>query len=182
MATPTALPASFTTGQVLTAAQMNNLRGGFRILQVAQTVKSDTFSTTSTTYTDITGLSVSITPRESTSRILVIADIVLACFQPGGTTQFYAQLVRDSTGIYLGDTAGSRSRVTYGSENINDIRRTPIVFLDSPATTAATTYKIQVRKTNWTGTVFLNRSETNDADAATSMRTASSITVLEVSS
>jgi hypothetical protein len=53
-----------------------------------------------------------------------------------------------------------------------------INFLDSPATTSATTYKIQVRG-NVASTVAVNRS-VNDADAATSARTASSITVMEV--
>ena len=49
MATPTTLPASFTAGQVLTAAQMNDLRGAFRVLQVVQATKANTFSTTSAT-------------------------------------------------------------------------------------------------------------------------------------
>jgi hypothetical protein len=150
------------------------------VLQVVSTVKSDTFSTTSTSYTDVTGMSVTITPSSTNSKILVLGDYAIACFQPGGTTYFYVQLVRASTAIYLGDTAGSRSRVHFGGNNKNGVDRTSLVFLDSPATTSATTYKLQVKKKDWTGTIFLNRSETADADADTSMRVASSITVMEI--
>ena len=75
MATPTALPATFTAGQVLTAAEQNGLRGAFRILQVASVFKADTFSFTSTSFVDVTGLSVSITPREATSQIICMGQI-----------------------------------------------------------------------------------------------------------
>jgi len=56
MATPTSLPASFTSGQVLTAAQMNNLRGGFRVLQVEQASLQVYFGSNSTAVVDATGL------------------------------------------------------------------------------------------------------------------------------
>jgi hypothetical protein len=160
---------------------MNDLRGAFRVLQVVQTVKSDTFSTTSTSYTDITGFSATITPSATSSKILVMVDYVLNCLQAGGVTFFYAQLVRDSTAIYIGDTAGSRERVTHGGSNINSMFRTPISFLDSPNTTSATTYKMQVKKKDYTGAVFLNRQDSGDADNNSNIRTASSITVMEIS-
>ena len=72
MATPTNLPAAFTVGQVATAAQMNDLRGAFRILQVIQGTTSTRTSSSTTTYADTT-LSASITPTSSSSKILVIA-------------------------------------------------------------------------------------------------------------
>ena len=48
MATPTTLPATFVAGNVLTAAQMNDLRGAFRVLQIVSTTKTDTFTTSNT--------------------------------------------------------------------------------------------------------------------------------------
>jgi hypothetical protein len=178
MATPTTLPASFTAGQVLTAAQQNALRGAFRVLQVVSTAKTDTFSTSSTSMTDVTGLSVSITPSSATSQVLVLVQ--LWGNGTNGTTNFFGNLVRGATAIDVGAAAGSRSPVTFfaesGPEGLYCMSAT---FLDSPATTSATTYKIQVRNQG-SGTVYVNRRETDD-DSAPRPRLASTITVMEIS-
>lgn len=177
MATPTSLPASFVAGNVLTAAQMNNLRGAFRILQVAQTVKTDTFTTSSATYVDITGLSVTITPSDTNSKILVVANV---CLDSGGARLNAITLVRGSTEIYRGDAAGSRVRSTFGTNAStgDTVNAVTAMYLDSPATTSATTYKIQMRSS--TGNVNMNRSAV-DTDNGSYTRVPSSITVFEVS-
>lgn len=182
MATPTTLPATFVAGNVLTAAQMNNLRGAFRILQVVSTTKTDTFtSTASGAWTDITGFSVSITPRETASRILVIATMNATPFVPGTVARAF-RFVRDSTAIGVGDAAGSRLQASFTSAST--LSETPAVFagmvLDSPNTTSATTYKVQFRQGNATA-FYLNRSSA-DGDSVDGSRQASTITVLEVSS
>ena len=155
--------------------------GGARIGQVASTSKTDTFSTTSLTYTDITGLSVSITPTLATSKILVLANYCL-----GLSTDMVAftQLVRGSTAISIGDTASNRARVTNGLLGMDAGTRTAdqftshsVAFLDSPATTSATTYKLQMLVSNGTG--YLNRTG-SDTDNAQRPRGASNITVMEV--
>ena len=97
MATPTALPASFTAGDVLTAANMNLLRGAFRILQVVSTTKDDTFTSSSTTFTDVTGVSVSITPSSTNSKVLVILSFN-ACNNVGTAAMHY-RLDRAGTAI-----------------------------------------------------------------------------------
>jgi len=178
MATPTTLPASFTAGQVLTAAQMNDLRGAFRVLQTVSATKTDVFTLTSTTYTDVTGLSVSITPSSTTSKILIFAAINGA--GDTGVSSGSMQVVRGATPISVGDTAGSRvsnsaTFVASGSAIYSGVS----VHLDSPSTTSATTYKIQVRS-NVSGTVNVNKTD-NDADQADFSRSASSITVMEIS-
>jgi hypothetical protein len=178
MATPTTLPSTFTAGQVLTAAQMNNLRGAFRVLQVVSTTKSDTFTTTSTTFTDITGLSLTITPSATTSKILVFSNVVGV----GNAIAVYFQLMRDSTAIGVGDVRGSRSRIsglvidqTGGSGAFH----TPPMVLDSPSSTSALTYKIQVRAQS-AGTLYINRSIT-DTDSSGYWTGASTITAMEIS-
>jgi hypothetical protein len=178
MATPTNLPATFVAGDILTAAQQNGLRGAFRILQVVSTNKSDTFSMTSTTYADVTGLSVSITPQSATSKILVIAGIS----GTGGTgvTNFFGRLMRGSTAIAIGDAAGSRTPVSVYSRDQEAQNSMSVMFLDSPATTSATTYKMQVRSQTGGAAVYVNRG-TTDADNDATGRSFSSITVLEVS-
>jgi len=178
MATPTALPASFTAGDVLTAANMNLLRGAFRILQVVSTTKTDTFTSSSVSYVDVTGLSATITPTSADSKVFAI--VTLTGSGQAAVTSGFFQLVRDSTAIAIGDTAGSRIRAStvFGSEGSPQFSA-GITYLDSPATTSATTYKVQVALAA-AGNVYLNRAN-SDTDATTRARTVSSITVFEVS-
>ena len=180
MATPTTLPASFTAGQVLTAAQMNDLRGAFRVLQVVSTAKTDTFTTTSTSFVDVTGLSVAITPSSATSKIFI--SVMLTGQGASGTASLQGRLMRDSTAIAIGDAAGSRARVSVGNLDAGSSSQdvTSIMFLDSPATTASTTYKIQILCNQSPQTVFVNRSSA-DTDSAQISRGISTITVMEIS-
>jgi hypothetical protein len=181
MATPTTLPSTFVAGNVLTAAQMNNLRGAFRVLQVVSATKSDTFSTTSTTFTDATGLSVSITPSATTSKVLVFINLQISQDNQG---YGFAQIVRDSTAIGIGDTASNRSRITVGGKSNSNADYQSAMFLDSPSTTSATTYKVQVRTQQGGAgaTVYLNRTVADtDTAGSGSYRSISTITVMEIS-
>lgn len=161
MATPTNLPASFVAANVLTAAQLNNVRGAFRILQVVSGSYSTATSNSTTTYAD-TGLSATITPQDSASKILVYVNHA-ACYKAAGGafSGLNTRLVRGSTTIItwasgLGYTAVS-SELTFNAN---------WVYLDSPATTSATTYKtqfannvavasVQVQTSNTTSTMIL---------------------------
>lgn len=178
MATPTNLPAAFVSGAILTAAQQNSLRGAFRILQVVTTSKSDTFTTTSTTYTDVTGLSVSITPQSTTSKIFVVAGV--SGTGETGATNFFGRLMRDSTPIAVGDAASTRTQASIFAPAQEAPSSMSVMFLDSPVTTSATTYKIQVKSQAATKTVYVNRG-VSDTDFSTNPRTFSSITVFEIS-
>ena len=80
------------------------------IIQVKSTTKTDTFSVTGTTTSDITGMSISITPTRSDSKILVSYNLSVS-IQHGGYSGFIF-LLRDSTQIFLGDAAGSRTRAS----------------------------------------------------------------------
>jgi len=175
MATPTNLPASFTDGTALPAASLNNLRGAFRVLQVVQTVKNSTASSTSASQTDISGMSVSITPSSSSNKVLVTVNFNIAFDGTADDTSYY--LVRNSTNISIGDFGDACSLYLRGNSSANQtLAMIPcsITFLDSPATTSATTYKL-AWKTR-VGTIYLNR-RGNDNNFVT----ASSITVQEIS-
>lgn len=178
MATPTTLPATFTAGQVLTAAQMNNLRGAFRVLQVVSTTKTDTFTTTSTTFTDVTGLSVSITPSSTSSKVLVFGSITGS--HDVGAAYLGLRMMRDTTPIMVGDTAGNRtSSFTIFAANNETQQTVAGQVLDSPASVSALTYKWQVASIGG-GTAFVNRSDA-DTNVNYVFRSASSITALEIS-
>jgi hypothetical protein len=156
--------------------------GAGSVLQVVSTTKTDTFSTTASSFTDVTGLSVSITPTSSSSKIFVILSMTISGQNANGGAIY--QFVRGSTAICIGDSAGSRQRASGGAPYISDSNVYNTIsgsFLDSPATTSSTTYKIQVVGGNAGGGVYVNRTQ-NDTDASNfyNSRTASTITVMEI--
>ena len=151
-----------------------------KILQVVSTHKSDAFTTTSTSFTDITGLSVAITPSSSSNKILVSYDITGS--EDVDANRFYLRLLRGTTVIGGGDTAGSRFSGIGGFGTHNNTIQSGNVsgtFLDSPNTTSATTYKIQCSCTAGGNTGFINRTE-SDANESSQIRSASNITVYEI--
>lgn len=115
--------------------------------RIGQVVTSTTTTTTNSTvsgYVDVTGLSVTITPTLSTSKILVFAMCQFTTTQ--GTTSYSVgqlQLVRGSTSLYSNIFGSYFSGGTPPQYLVN--YQTPnIHWLDSPATTSATTYKVQM--------------------------------------
>ena len=146
------------------------------IIQVIQSVKTDTFSTSSGSFVD-TGLSVTISPSSSSNKVLVIVDLMVGS---DNDSQCMFLLRRGSTSINFGDNDGSRSQnfAEIGGAEDYDQTSCSTHFLDSPATTSATTYKVQMRVTG--STHFLNRSQ-SDSNNSNESRTTSSITVMEVS-
>jgi hypothetical protein len=150
------------------------------ILQVVSTTKTDTFSTTSTSYVDVTGLSVSVTPRSTSSKVLVTGHIQLN--QRNSNTNGVYQITRNGTPIAIGDAAGSRKRVTGsyrpGDSNSNGgMTQLAFEYLDSPSTTSTVTYQIQIVSN--TGTLAVNTAA-DDADNSTNSRAVSTITASEV--
>jgi len=149
------------------------------VLQVVSTVKTDTFSTNST-MADVTGLSVTITPSSSSNKILILVQIGIA----GEDSGTGVRLLRGSTNILIGDTASSRSLhsstgqyMTSSSPHQYNIANTPIIFLDSPSTTSATTYKVQAGVLS--NVVYVNRTR-YDVDNGNASRSASTITAMEI--
>ncbi len=145
------------------------------VQQVVSTTKTDAFSTTSTSMTDITGLSVSITPSSTSNKILVTGNIVSS---HSNDKLSYFNLVRDSTNICTSTGASSTNVTVFqDTEAFSDFDRAllhiPINFLDSPSTTSSTTYKMQIQTPE--NTVFVNRRGLNSAVGATS-----TITVMEI--
>jgi hypothetical protein len=151
------------------------------VLQVVSTTKTDTFSTTSTSLVDITGLSLSITPTSTSSKILITGSV---CWSISDTVPYLAAftLVRNSTQICIADAAGSRGRFTFGAQGVYNTDNTvfaPLNFLDSPATTSATTYKVQGQSEGGR-TLYVNRGAEGDGDSPITGRFTSTITAMEI--
>ena len=155
--------------------------GGGGIIQVVQTVKKDRTTIQSATLTDITGMSVTITPTSTSSKVLI-----RYCLSVFTNNQYWSmRLLRgnDST-IFIGDqnsNATSQQRASFGSymSSYVDGRSVTQEFLDSPSTTSATTYKLQLKNLS-SASLYINQSK-NDGDQTYIARTASSITVMEIS-
>lgn len=144
MATPTNLPASFTVGQVLTAAQMNDLRGAFRVLQIVEGSTTTTANTVSTTYAD-TGLTANITCQSTSSKVLVMLSQDF--YTSAANTDGGVRLLRGAT--QLSQSAGVAFS-TAGGVEVTFAR----FYLDSPASTSALTYKTTFARISGAGTFF----------------------------
>jgi hypothetical protein len=147
-----------------------------RLGQVVSTNKTDVFTTTSTTFVDVTGVSVSITPTLATSKVLVIFASVVGNTAGGSNSSARLNLLRDSTNIAqsTGGTGGNQTLgVNTGSNNAG--APSSIIFLDSPATTSATTYKIQAAIIAGGGTIAIGRDV-----ASAGYPSHTTITVIEV--
>lgn len=148
------------------------------VLQIVSTTKTDTFTMSSGTFADVTGLSATITPSSTSSKIFVSCTMHGA--GQGSATVGHYRLMRDSTAICVGDAAGSRVRAS-GYVNADDRpESTSFSTLDSPSTTSAVTYKVQARNEGNSSAVYVNRGHA-DTDGGIYARLASTITVMEIS-
>jgi hypothetical protein len=150
------------------------------VVQVKSTTKDDTFTMSSGTFADVTGLSVSITPTSASNRILVF--VMLSLTGNNGVNAARARLMRDSTAIGVGAAAGSRVQSSMGNFEESGtalIGNGVIVFSDAPASTSALTYKVQISQNQGADAIWVNRSKT-DSDNSAFTRTISTITVMEI--
>ena len=140
------------------------------VLQVLSTFKNDTFTSSSTSFVDITGLSVAITPSSTASKILVTVSFLSGA--TGGNSPRF-NLVRNSTNIAQPSGGSTPSTLHLNTTTNNQPRVGSIVFLDSPSTTSAITYKLQGRTD---GNSFVINRRGDNADNTS----ISTITVLEI--
>jgi len=141
-----------------------------------QTVaKTDTFTTTSTSYTDLTGMTFTITPITPSTLIPIFPAINGT--PTGSTVSMGFKVLRGATDVLLGDAASARTRAQAAMQG-TALANATLVAIDSPATTSATTYKIQCILGS-AGTGYINRDGT-DNDSAARVRSASTLTVMEI--
>jgi hypothetical protein len=147
------------------------------VLQVVSTpITAITATTSSATFVDVTGLTVSITPKSTSSKIMVTVNMSVGA--NGSVDDTFYDLVRNSTSIFQSTGATSNATMAYrfaydgASNQTYQIVNLSTSFLDSPATTSATTYKMQWRTR--VGTIYLNRRGDTVSGAT------SNITVMEI--
>ena len=180
--------ADGSAGQVLTTNGSGALSfaNEGKILQVVQTVKTDVFSETETSApaetSDITGLTVSVTPASTSNKVLV-SGVISWGTDATSENQISYRLYRGTTRLTTGDASGSTTGVM-GGGHLSSGNRSPGLlafnFLDSPNTTSQVTYSVRfVNQFATTVTLYVNRG--GDAlDAASRTRGISTITAMEV--
>jgi hypothetical protein len=163
-----------------TISNAGTASGFGKVLQVVQAVKTDTFTTTSSTYVDLTGLSLNITPSSSSNKILI--SYIFESNTGETVNQVMSRLMRDATAIGIGDAAGSRTQTSTGMKgetNFSNGSAHVVNFLDSPSTTSSVTYKVQVRCSVNGQTGYISRTQT-DTDNANYSRSIATITAMEI--
>ena len=143
MAAVTTLPAAFVANTVLTAAEMNALRGAFRVLQVVYASTTTQATTTSATFAT-TNLSGSITPSATSSKVLILANVQLGS---NSSAQQSGLRIFDGSAAVLTNT---RAMIQNGAGDLQVLMSQ--VFLDSPNTTSAKTYTVQFARISGAGT------------------------------
>jgi hypothetical protein len=112
------------------------------VLQVVSTTVTGGFSTTSTSYTDITGMTATITPKYASSKILVIASYAASVNSSGANNvQATFDIVRNGTEIT--SVVAPRIYNYAGSTGIYTNNSQSLTKLDSPSTVSALTYKLR---------------------------------------
>ena len=171
---------------LITVASGHKMYAPGGVVQVQQTVKTDSWSASPSTgsFSEVTGFSVSITPTKTTSKVLVMVNAYLGCYN----YQIKGLVKRNGTTIAVGDAAGTRPRVSfnlnaYAGSASNDsyhLLPTAFTYLDSPSSTSTCTYTVELScyGGNWVG---FNRSYTwqenaNDYEGLP----VSTITVMEI--
>lgn len=163
--------------QALPTIDHSNMPSG-SVLQVKQATSTGAFTiNTNDTWTDLTDLSVAITPKSTSSKILVTVNVTGA-----DDTNSYVRvrLLRGSTAIAVGDSASGHESTfsLHGHTSAGNAEQQvgSMTWLDSPATTSATTYKLQ-------GSCYnsrIARFNYNNGDSNTRQNTVSTITVMEI--
>lgn len=149
------------------------------VLQVVSSTKTSAFTTTSTSYVDITGVTASITPSSTSNHVLILIQGGMSNSTDGGDA--HVQLLRDTTVIGSGDAGGSSqqsfmscqtSPASAGNRKIYAVVGT---WKDSPSSSSSVTYKLQIKGG---ATATWNRSGVQGAPYG---NTASSIVLMEIS-
>ena len=143
------------------------------IVQIVGDTLNDVVTTTGTTMAD-TGLSVTITPKLSTHKFLIMVN--LGVLGTGSSDGIRFRLLRDSTEIGASTGAGTHNLfMQFFPNGTTDYLGASNHFIDSPSTTSSITYKLQWAMTGDSNTGYINRRSSDNY-----ARTSSNFTVMEI--
>ena len=159
--------------------------GGGKVGQVVYATEPDAQSVASASYVDMSGMTITITPTATSSKVMLLGSAMISNHNQYSYFKFVYGDGSDLTTQAIGDTRGSRVRSYSGSlysakpDGQAMMTGTPIVLLDAPNTTSATTYKMQARNSTGTNAIYLNRTNT-DSDDVSNMSAISTLIAMEI--
>ena len=178
------------TAKIVDGAVTSAKLSAGKILQVVSTTKSDTFTATNLAagaVSDITGLSVNITPISTSNKVLVFYSVQGVSEASSRVVNFATTLKRADTQISIADAASARIRVTNfisirADANDQNVGATVSYnYLDSPSSTSSLTYEVGLKNIQDSAlTYHVNRTYGDADDDNYRPRATSSITVMEV--
>lgn len=187
--TNTIAPSTGTTltlgesGDTVTLGSGATQSGFGKVLQVVSTTKTDTFEgANGDTWYTVTGLTASITPSSTSNKVLISGFISGSSQNTSDRRRLYVKIQRGGSDLSsaVGDASGNRLQIhsiNYSNGGADSVT-IPFQFLDSPSSTSALSYSIQVRDD--TDGVNINKSA-SDSDNDTYFRSVSTITAMEIS-
>jgi hypothetical protein len=130
--------------------------GAGAVLQVVQGIFTSTFSSTSATYV-ATGITATITPSSATSKILIFVSTTAGISTTSDS--YYFSIFKDSTNLSYatGYTVPAMARQYQATSTASDGFQMNLSYLDSPATTSATTYTLRIRNDGSSSTMYIGR-------------------------
>ena len=137
------------------------------VLQVVSASTTTRTSTTSTSYVDCTNVTASITPTSATSKILVLVTATGLLRPSNAGEALSLRLLRSATAIFE-----QINHMYSASTNLDFVSPSNMVYLDSPATTSSTTYKLQFKARLGSGTIYINQDNASDVSSITLMEIA----------
>jgi len=172
-------------GSQVQIPQLKPLTGS--VINTWQAVKTDTQSSQGFNFVDVTGLSITVTPSSVNSKFLISWRLIMSADYYAS----YMKVVRDSTTLFTGDSAGVRFTGT--SQMANSVAESNAhgfvhhhvgQYLDSPSTTSSVNYKLQMSGRaageGYSGTSYVNRSVPDRNTTTYDTRFASNIIVAEI--
>jgi hypothetical protein len=167
----TTLTLPTTSGTVLTSASSltASMPAGSVIQTVSTTVTSGSYYASSTSVQSLatTGHAVTITPLYSNSKIYVTVSAILCCSGADTYNAGYCTIYRGATNLAANNTSSGFS--CFGGNGLtpgSPAFAIAMQYLDSPATTSATTYTVYMTGVNANGTVYYCRASLIGTTAA----------------
>lgn len=153
------------------------------VVQVVQKIDTATSTITNTgtagTFTTCGSLSQSFTPKSSSSKVLLRASVFIAGNLADRLAFF--KFAGGNTADGVADAAGSRTRAlaVHYFQNAADATQVSFEYLDSPATSSAITYSVQIAPNFTNNNIYINY-YSNDTDASYIPRACSTLTIMEI--
>ena len=175
-------------GSVINIPSGHELHAPGHVIAVYDVLKTDTQTSTSVSWVDITGLSITFTPKSATNKILIQGHVTCSINYDASMSIKPVKVIGGtSTDIAIADSAGSRvlSHTGYGYYNNNwshyHYTQFPINAVHTLSSSSSTTIKIQIRNGDTSAVGWaVNKAYDNDPDAVWEARATSSLIIKEI--